>query len=368
MQINKLSLNYFKNYLEEEFEFSKKVNIFTGNNGAGKTNVLDAIYYLSFTKSYFNSIDNQNINHGSKYFMINGTYNNSLDTVDTVNCAVQQNERKRFRLNKKEYSRMADHIGAFPLVIISPMDINMIFGGSEDRRKYIDSVISQFDKTYLDILLSYNKVLLQRNAFLKILSENKNTEISQLDIWDEKFAFLGNEIYAKRKQFLIDFIPMIRNYYGFISLENEKAGIEYLSHLSEGDFLSLLKENRNKDIMMRYSNVGIHRDDLIFTLDNFTLKKYGSQGQQKSFLVALKLSQFEYTKLKKGFKPLLLLDDIFDKLDFIRIQQMMKLVSRNEFGQIFITDTNRSRIEKVFEGIDVEIKIFEIDNAKIINV
>lgn len=365
MQITKLNLNYFKNYIQEEFYFSERVNVFTGNNGTGKTNVLDAIYYLSFTKSYFNPLDSQNINNDSEYFQISGTYKNALSSSDEVSCAIQRNERKRFKLNKKEYGRMADHIGLFPLVIISPLDSSMIYGGSEERRRYIDGVISQFDKAYLEVLLDYNKVLQQRNAFLKYLTKNPSADSSQLEIWDDKLSFLGEEIHAKRKVFLDEFIPIIREFYSFISEEKEHVGIVYRSHLNEGKMIDFLKENRKKDITLGHSSTGIHRDDLVFTINDFPLKKYGSQGQQKSFLVALKLAQFEFTKNKKGFKPLLLLDDIFDKLDIFRVEQLMKLVSRNEFGQIFITDTNRSRIERVFEGIAIQPKIFEIENGKI---
>jgi DNA replication and repair protein RecF len=366
MQLNKLSVNYFKNYEEEEIEFSERVNVFTGSNGVGKTNLLDAVYYLSFTKSYFNSIDSQNINHNSDYFMIKGVYKNSFDGTDTVSCAVKRNERKHFKLNGKEYGRMADHIGVFPLVIISPHDSNMIYGGSEERRKYIDGVISQFDKAYLDILLDYNKVLNQRNAFLKYLAENRSADSSQLDIWDEKMAFLGEEIHRKRKEFLDEFIPVVREFYSFISQDKEITGIDYRSHLNDGDFRELLKESRGRDMMLRHSSTGVHRDDTVFTINGYPLRKFGSQGQQKSFLVALKLAQFDYTKNKKGFKPLLLLDDVFDKLDIYRVEQMMKLVSRNEFGQIFITDTNRSRIERVFEGIEVKPRIFEIESGKVV--
>ena len=365
MQINKLTINYFKNYGEEEFDFSPKVNVLTGNNGAGKTNVLDALYYLSFTKSYFNTIDNQNINYNSDYFLIKGVYKNNLDSIDTVSCAVKAGERKRFKLNDKEYGRMADHIGLIPLVIITPVDSSLVYGGSEERRRYIDGVISQFDKAYLDVLLNYNKVLQQRNAFLKYMAENRIGDNSQLEIWDEKMAFLGEEIHRKRKEFLDEFIPVIRDFYAFIAQDKELTGIEYRSHLNNLSMSEILKQNLSKDLGLRYTTAGIHRDDILFTVNNHPLRKFGSQGQQKSFLVALKLAQFQYTKDKKGFKPLLLLDDIFDKLDIYRVEQMMKLVSRNEFGQIFITDTNRSRIEKVFGSIEVKPRIFEIEDGRI---
>jgi len=241
----------------------------------------------------------------------------------------------------------------------------MIYGGSDERRKYIDGVISQFDKQYLDTLLNYNKVLQHRNALLKVMGLNQTTDSSTLDIWNQKMCFLGSQIYEKRKIFLEKFIPIIAHYYKFISNEHEEVGIEYRSQLNEAEFCDLLNERFQKDLALRHSSAGIHRDDLIFTINNFPLRKYGSQGQQKSFLVALKIAQFEYTKNIKGFKPLLLMDDVFDKLDYKRVEQLMKLVSLNEFGQIFVTDTNKERVERIFKDINVPINIFNIEEGEI---
>lgn len=367
MYLNKLSLNNFKNYEGVLFNLSPKVNVFTGMNGAGKTNILDAIYYLSFCKSYFNIIDSQNILHGCEYFMVNGEYINNLDSIDTVTCSFKLNDRKHFKLNKKEYDRLADHIGLIPLVIITPSDSNLVYGGSEDRRKYVDGVISQFDKSYLDTLIDYGKVVQHRNAFLKILSDDPRADITQLDIWDAKMSSLGTRIFDKRKEFLEEFIPLVGEYYSFISGGKELIDLEYESSLKEGSFEQKLSDNRRKDLLLKYSSVGVHRDDLIFKIDGYPVKKFGSQGQQKSFLVALKLAQFMFTKSKKGYKPLLLLDDVFDKLDILRIQQLMKLVSKNEFGQIFITDTSLDRVAKIFEEINVDIKYFEIENGHVLN-
>lgn len=365
MQLKKLQLINFKNYSDSVFDFSKRINIFVGNNGAGKTNILDAIYYLSFCKSYFNPIDSQNIKHGEDFFSIKGVYSGKEQSKDEILVAVKRNERKRVKLNTKEYSRLADHIGLFPLVIISPSDSNMIYGGSEDRRKYIDGVISQFDPHYLDTLLNYNKVLQHRNALLKALNLNPGMDKSSIEVWNEKMCFLGSRIYEKRKEFLSDFIPIISHYYKFISNEREEVGITYRSQLNESDCMEMLNENFRKDLIMKHTTTGIHRDDLVFTIDGFPLRKFGSQGQQKSFLIALKIAQFEYMKQKKGYKPLLLLDDIFDKLDFKRVEQLMKLVSRNEFGQIFVTDTNRERVEHIFKDIEVELSIFVIKEGTI---
>ena len=365
MQLNTLQLINFKNYSESKFEFSNRINIFVGDNGAGKTNVLDAIYYNSFCKSYFNPIDSQNIRHKEEFFSIKGIYTNGNESKDEILVALKRNERKRVKLNTKEYSRLADHIGLFPLVIISPSDSNMIYGGSEDRRKYIDGVISQFDKHYLDTLLNYNKVLHHRNALLKAISLNRSMDRSTIEIWDQKMCFLGSQIHEKRKDFLEEFIPIISHYYKFISNEHEEVGIEYRSQLNDSEFCSLLTDRLQKDLALRHSSAGIHRDDLVFTINKYPLRKYGSQGQQKSFLIALKIAQFEYTKNKKGFKPLLLLDDVFDKLDYKRVEQLMKLVSRNEFGQIFVTDTNKERVERIFKDIDVHINIFNIEEGAI---
>ena len=367
MRINKLHLADFKNYQDIEFDFSERINIFTGDNGAGKTNILDALYYLSFCKSYFNPIDSQNIRHDQAFFAIKGIYTNQSDGIDSILCSMKRNEKKRISLNKKDYERFADHIGTFPLVIISPSDSQMIYDGSDERRRYMDSVISQFDRNYLENLMNYNKVLQQRNAALKQMSNKANFDTVSLDIWDEQLNRYAIDIYRVRESFLKDFIPVMSEYYQFVSNEKESVNIEYKSQLSDSNFLEQLHLARRKDLAFGHTTVGIHRDDINFTIEHYPLKKYGSQGQQKSFLVALKLAQFDYTFKKKGFKPILLLDDIFDKLDIHRVEQLMKLVSRNEFGQIFITDTNRPRIENIFKDLDVETRIFEIENGTVLN-
>jgi len=341
MQINRLKLHFFKNYKEVEFEFDSKVNIFTGSNGAGKTNVLDAIYYLSFTKSYFNPSDSGNVNNASDYFLVSGEYLNALDSMDKVSCSFKLGDRKHFKMNAKEYGRMADHVGLFPLVILTPLDSTLIYGGSEERRRYLDSVISQFDKAYFEQLLNYNKSLQQRNAFLKYLQENRGADEAQLDIYDSQLQHAGEIIYEKRSSFLASFMPMVREFYRFISLENEEVHLNYKTQMMEMPFAEYLARNRQRDRISGHTSVGVHRDDIEFTINDMAARKYASQGQQKSFVVALKLAQFAYMQEQKGFKPLLLLDDIFDKLDRSRVEQLMKLVSRNEFGQIFITDTNR---------------------------
>ncbi len=360
MFLKNLKLTNFKNYQEAEFGFSNKINCFIGNNGAGKTNILDAIYYLSFCKSYFNSIDSQNILHDTPFFAIHGNYNKNNHGGDTVSCIQKRNHKKQFKLNDKEYDRLSDHIGLYPLVMISPYDRDLINEGSEVRRKFIDSVISQFDKLYLDDLINYNKVLLQRNILLKKFAEKSYFDQSSIEIWDAQLVKLGEKIHQARHAFLTDFEPLFQYYFEYISNGKEKVKVLYDSHLNEHSLEELLIGSLDKDRITRFTNVGIHKDDLSLQIENYPVKKFGSQGQQKSYVVAMKLAQFEYTRKIKGFKPVLLLDDIFDKLDDIRVKQIIHLVSENSFGQAFITDTQQERVENIFKQVNIDHKIFEI--------
>jgi DNA replication and repair protein RecF len=360
MYLKKLSLTNFKNYTQADYQFSDKINCFVGNNGVGKTNLMDAIHYLSFCKSYFNPIDSQNIRHGEDYFAIHGTCIRNDDSSDLIQCIQKRNHRKKFLLNKKEYERLADHIGQFPVVMISPYDRDLINEGSEIRRKYIDSVISQFDKLYLDGLINYHKALFQRNALLKSFSDKHYFDIGELEIWDEQMVTIGTELFEKRKDFLGRFIPIFRHYFSFISCDDEAVDIRYLSQLNENSFGSLLADSVDRDRSAQYSTVGIHKDDLEFMISGYPVKRFGSQGQQKSFVIALKLAQFDYMKGIKGYKPVLLLDDVFDKLDDLRVQQLISLVSENNFGQVFITDTSEERIRKIFDSLEIDHKIFKI--------
>ncbi|MGA3014578.1 MAG: DNA replication/repair protein RecF [Bacteroidales bacterium] len=360
MYLKKLSLTNFKNYAQADYQFSDKINCFVGNNGVGKTNLMDAIHYLSFCKSYFNPIDSQNIRHDQDYFAINGTCIRNDDSTDHIQCIQKRNHRKKFLMNKKEYERLADHIGQFPIVMISPYDRDLINDGSEIRRKYIDSVISQFDKLYLDDLISYHKALFQRNALLKSFSDKHYFDSSELTIWDEQMTRLGTGIYEKRKAFLERFIPIFRHYFSFISCADETVDILYTSQLSEGELATQLQNAVERDRSAQFSTVGIHKDDLEFTISGYPVKRYGSQGQQKSFVIAIRLAQFDYMKGIKGYKPLLLLDDVFDKLDDLRVQQLISLVSENNFGQVFITDTSEDRIRKIFDRMNIDHKIFKI--------
>jgi DNA replication and repair protein RecF len=360
MYLQHLKISNFKNYTEGEFDFSSKINCFIGNNGAGKTNILDAIHYLSFCKSYFNSVDNQNILHNAPYFAIHGTYKKNGNLSDQVTCIQKRNAKKQFKYNDKDYERLSDHIGLFPLVMISPNDRDLINEGSEVRRKYIDSVISQFDKIYLDDLINYNKALLQRNILLKKFAESHTFDPSAVEIWDEQLIRYGEKIYSKRKEFLYDIMSLFQYYFEYITNGKEKVDIQYSSQLNNRTLEELLTGSIEEDRFTRFTNSGIHKDDLLFNIDSYPVKKFGSQGQQKSFVVAIKLAQFDYTRNINGFKPILLLDDIFDKLDDSRVKQLILLVSHDSFGQTFITDTRQERVEKIFKEVTIDHKLFKI--------
>jgi len=360
MYLKKLTLFNFKNYEEASLEFSEKINCFTGSNGAGKTNLLDAIHYLSFTKSYFNLIDSQNIKHGADVFAIHGQFIRNGSGPDDVSCIQKRNVKKQLKLNSKEYERMADHIGEFPLVMVSPYDRDLINEGSELRRKYIDSVISQFDHHYLEDLIVYNKALAQRNALLKIFGEKRYFDDASLEIWDEQMKGPASRIFSRRRSFLEGFLPVFQRYFEFISQGKEQVDVIYHSDLSESPIETLLRNNLQRDLSSRYTNTGIHKDDLEFLIDGYPVKKFGSQGQQKSFVVAIKLAQFEYTRTVKDYKPILLFDDIFDKLDSDRVDRIINLVGDNSFGQVFITDTQPERINHIFATTRVDHRIFEV--------
>ena len=364
MYIEKISLLNFKNFKVAEVNPKSTINCFIGNNGTGKTNLLDAIYYLSFCKSYFNSIDYQNINHDESFFLVQAKYIID-DKPQHLICSVKRGEKKVFKLNDKEYQRLADHIGMIPLVIISPSDADYINEGSDVRRKFIDSVMAQFDKIYLDNLLNYNKALLQRNYLLKSFYENNYFDKSSLEIWDQKLIELGYKIFEKRLNFINSFMPTFQNYYNLLSGGNEKVTITYDSHLLNSDYEKLLNAALSNDRKALYTTVGIHKDDLLFTIDSVSLKKFGSQGQQKTFLIALKLSQFSITKEIKKNTPVLLLDDIFDKLDNIRVEHLMKMVHGDEFGQVFITDTDIERVTKVLNNAQIDARFFSVSDDTI---
>lgn len=364
MWLKNITLLNFKNYADAAVSFSKTVNAFVGNNGAGKTNLLDAIHYLCLCKSYFNPIDTQQIKTGQDLFMIQGDFD-LKDKNEKISCGVKRNQKKQFKRNKKEYDKLADHIGLFPLVMISPYDSSIIMEGSEERRRFMDNVISQTNAQYLDELITYNKQLQSRNAFLKQVAATRRFDPALLEIYDEQLAHSGKKIFEKRKEFMIDFIPLFNQHYQFLTDDREQVQLEYASQLNETPFETLLLQSAEKDKILERTTTGIHKDELLFTISDMPLKKFGSQGQQKSFLIALKLAQYSYLQKHKGFKPLLLLDDIFDKLDDMRMHKLMEMVSHHDFGQIFITDTGRERVLNIFNKINVPITLYDVDNGSI---
>ena len=355
----------FKNCESAELVFSEKLNCFVGLNGAGKTNILDSIYYLSFCKSFFSSVDKQNIRHDQDFFSIHGTYSFDDKENESVSCVQKRDSKKSFKFNKKEYERLADHIGKYPLVMISPYDRDLINDGSELRRKFIDGVISQFDPQYLNALLKYNRALLQRNMQLRQFADSRHFDRALLQLWDDQLCGCATEIHKKRHTFLEEFHPIFQHYYEVVSGGREQVEVTYSSKLDQKPLAQLLEESLQQDSYSCYTNVGIHKDDLEFCLDGHPLKKFGSQGQQKSFVVSIRLAQFEYNYQKIGYKPILLLDDIFDKLDDQRVKKLVRLVGDNHFGQVFITDTQQQRIEQLFDDTNINHKIFEVDSGHV---
>ncbi len=359
MHLTTLSLVNYKNFEAVNFDFDHKINCFVGNNGVGKTNVLDAIYHLSFGKSYFNPITTQNINHDADFFVIDGTYQKN-EKQERIIVSAKRGQKKIIKRNGKEYEKFADHVGLLPLVIISPADRDLITEGSDTRRKFIDGVISQGDQSYLNTLISYNKVLAQRNALLKYFAANNTSNQDTLDIYNTQMDRLGTTIYNKRKAFIETFTPIFDKRHRSITNGKEAVNLNYNSQLEDKDLLRLLEENYQKDRALQYSSVGIHKDDLNFEIDAFPIKKFGSQGQQKSYLIALKLAQFDFLKALSKVNPILLLDDIFDKLDESRVEQIIMLVERENFGQLFISDTHPERTEAIVKKVHQTYKMFRL--------
>lgn len=358
MYLRKLSLTNFKNYSHAELEFGPGINCFVGNNGVGKTNILDAIHYLSLTKSFFNNIDSVNIKHGEDYFIIQGIFSKEED--ENILCSFHRLKQKTLKRNGKEYQRLSDHVGKYPVVMISPADSALISEGSEERRKFINKIISQYSAEYLDAVLNYNKALQQRNRLLKDFGKSRTFDDDMLSVWDAQLANYGSIAFREREILVNELIPVFREYYTLISDSRESVRLSYRSHFSDGDFLEMLKNALEKDRLLEYTTVGIHKDDLIFEMDDFPVKALGSQGQQKSYLVALKLAKFDYIKRRAGFSPILLLDDVFDKFDAGRVAQIIKLVGNHRFGQIFITDTDQDRLNQILVALNTDYKLFRI--------
>ena len=360
MFLKQLTLTNYKNIEASQFDFQAPINCFIGNNGMGKSNILDSIYHLAFTKSYFNPSGVQNIQFGKEFFLIEGKFNND-GKEEKINCSLKKGQKKTVKRNGKVYDKIAEHIGLIPLVIISPADRNLIIEGSNTRRKFIDGVIGQTDKTYLNYLSDYNKILAQRNALLKFFAQNRTFDGETLAIYNHQISELAHPIYEKRKAFMEVFLPIFAKRYLSISNGIEEVDIQYASDLSETKMSDLLVNNLEKDKILQFTSVGTHKDDLDLQISGMPIKKFGSQGQQKTFLIALKLAQFDFIKEKSGMNPIVLLDDIFDKLDQDRVTKTIQLFDYESLGQIFISDTHEDRIKIALEMSSSPYEIFNLN-------
>ena len=360
MTLDRLILTNFKNYTEADIVLCGNVNCFIGNNGAGKTNLLDAVYYLSFCKSYFNPVDSQNIRSGEDFFAVHGHYGDMV-----VSCIQKRGQAKQMRCNKKTYKTLMEHIGKVPLVMVSPGDQSLITGGSEGRRKFVDGVIAQTDRLYLEHLIQYNKALEQRNRLLKQMWEDRVWEEAMVIMWDEQLIKHGEYLYASRQRFIADFTPLFEEYYHSIAGEEEPGAIAY--QRDERALDMQLSDSRQSDKYAQYTTCGPHKDDIVFSLnEEMSVKRFGSQGQQKSFALALKLAQFQYLNDRLGQKPILLLDDIFDKLDMMRVKQLIALVGSDRFGQVLLTDTQPGRVQVIFDELpQLEHRLFEVMKGEV---
>jgi DNA replication and repair protein RecF len=360
-----LRLYNFKNYEEVEINPDSKINCFLGNNGSGKTNLLDAIHYLAFTKSAINPSDAQNIRIGQNQFFVKGCFN-LKGTKKEVLCMFQQGQKKAVREDNQEYLKFSEHVGKYPIVLITPQDIELIWGAAEQRRRFFDTLLSQIDHQYLDHLITYNHQLKQRNSLLRRFSETGTVDNTLLETYNHKIYEAGTYIYQKRNELLLEFLPGFRKQYSFLAQESaELVDIQYRSDLAQNNFADQLKSHLHRDIAMQRTTCGIHRDDFLFVLNEKEIKKFGSQGQQKSFLISLKLSEFHVIAEKKQIKPILLLDDIFDKLDDLRIQHLMQLVAEGMFGQLFITDARSDRSRQILKEAGVSARLYMVENGNL---
>lgn len=362
MILNRLSILNYKNIREATISLSPKLNCFIGSNGVGKTNVLDAVHYLSFCRSAFNPIDSQVIMHNQDFLVLEGNYTTDEGEEEQIYCGMKRGTKKHFKRNKKEYRRLSQHIGLIPLVFASPSDSVLIEGGSEERRRLLDLVISQYDHAYIEALSAYNKALQQRNALLKMEDE---PDKALLEIWEEQMATNGEVIYQKRDTFVKRLVPVFQNIYSHISGGQETVSLNYISHGQRGSLLDTIQRDRYKDRAVGYSLHGVHRDDLEMLLDGYQMKREGSQGQHKTYALALKLAQFDFLRHTSNSTPLLLLDDIFDKLDADRVEQIVQLVGGEGFGQIFITDTNRDHLDRILANGDFDYRLFSVNKGEI---
>lgn len=362
MILKRLSILNYKNIEQADLEFSPKMNCFIGQNGMGKTNLLDAIYYLSFCKSATNPIDSQVMRHDADFFVVQGFYDTEQGDEEDIYCGMKRRQKKTFKRNKKAYQRFSEHLGFIPLVMVSPSDNELILGGSEERRRFMDVAISQHDKEYLAQLINYDKALQQRNALLK-MEEEPDAEL--LALWEEMMAQAGTLIYERRKAFIEDLVPIFQEFYAQISGDREEVSLTYLSHGDCGALLDVIRDGRAKDRIMGYSLHGVHKDDLVMQLGGYPIKREGSQGQSKTYLIALKLAQFDFLRRSGHTTPILLLDDIFDRLDASRVEQIVHLVSGDTFGQIFISDVNRGHLDRILAAATGDYKFYTVSDGNV---
>ncbi len=357
--LKKISIINYKNILDKEYELNPKINCFVGDNGVGKTNILDAVYHLSMGKSYFNVKNDQLINRGKDYMLVDGVFklNNKNESII---FSLKIGEKKVLKRNGKPYKKFSNHIGLIPVVLISPYDNDLINEGSSERRKFIDSIISQNDKEYLINLIAYTRVIQNRNKLLKQYNKSVDFDLDTIRVYDDQIYKLSDPIFKARDKFIKEFTPLVLEKYKNISDDKEKISIEYKSDLINNNIENLIKDSFQKDVIIQYTSVGLHKDDFIFNIDENRIKRFGSQGQQKSFLIALKLAQFDYLKNKTGNSPILIMDDIFDKLDLMRVKRIVEIVNSTNFGQLFLSDTDKERIEKVLSSLNLSSKIFEV--------
>jgi DNA replication and repair protein RecF len=359
MHLKTLSLVNFKNYEQVDIPLSAKINCFVGENGVGKTNLLDAIHYLSLCKSNLNPVDSHNIRYDQEFLVVQGLFERK-GKEENIYCGIRNQRKKQFKRNQKEYNKLSEHIGLIPLVMISPADSILINGGSEERRKFMNGVIAQYSRVYLENLIQYNRALIQRNRLLKDFAVSRNFDRNMLEVWDEQLIRYGEPIFEERTRFVNELLPVFNAFHAHVSGNRDRVTLTYQAHLQEHKFREGLKSSVEKDRIVQYTTFGIHKDDLGMELSGYSLKRSGSQGQQKTFLVALKLAEFEFIRKLTDVPPILLLDDIFDKFDAERVKQIISLVSENQFGQIFITDTNEQRLQGILKELPAEHKVFRI--------
>lgn len=359
----RLNVLHFRNHREVEADLGPEVNCFVGPNGVGKTNLLDAVHYLSLGKSYFDPVDVHNILHGEDLFMVQGQMR-TIAGEDAVLCSVRVGQRKVLSRNRKEYDRLADHVGRYPVVMITPYDGQLVLDGAEVRRRFLDGLIAQFDRGYLDALIRYNRALTQRNTVLKQFALSGQGTLEDLEPWDEQLIGHGTTVHEVRQAFMREMVPLLEQHYHGISAGPERVALHYRSALQERSLRELLRSAWDRDRAAQHTTQGIHKDDLVFTLNGQPLKRHGSQGQQKTFLIALKLAQFDLTQQRTGVRPILLLDDIFDKIDPQRMRHLLKLLKDQRFGQVLITDTDARRLHAALDGLDLDVRFFHLDHGK----